>query len=138
MWTKKKEYKPFKYPVYCKDTDETVIDYGEYLRSKHWLRMKRMIHAKYNNECQMCHKKLKGRERNVHHLTYERIGNELPEDVTLLCRECHQKVHGIEKPKKKKRKARKPSKLTRLIQSLTPQQKKEAYQMLKERFANGD
>jgi hypothetical protein len=26
-------------------------------------------------------------------LTYERLGNELIEDVEIVCRECHDKIH---------------------------------------------
>ena len=32
---------------------------------------------------------------HVHHLTYERRGNELPEDLELLCADCHRGEHGI-------------------------------------------
>lgn len=32
----------------------------------------------------------------VHHLTYERIGHEHPDDLIVLCPACHADVHGIE------------------------------------------
>ena len=63
--------------------------------------MKRRVHKFYDNECQMCHQKIEGRDRKVHHLSYDRIGNELPGDVTLLCSKCHDKIHGYTETKKK-------------------------------------
>lgn len=30
----------------------------------------------------------------LHHLTYERIGSERPEDLQLLCKACHEFIHG--------------------------------------------
>jgi len=33
---------------------------------------------------------------DVHHKTYENYGDERPEDLVVLCRSCHQKVHGVE------------------------------------------
>jgi hypothetical protein len=33
-------------------------------------------------------------ELHVHHLTYERLGKELIEDVQIICRKCHHKEHG--------------------------------------------
>ncbi|MGH2369964.1 MAG: hypothetical protein ACRDI2_17430 [Chloroflexota bacterium] len=29
----------------------------------------------------------------VHHLTYERLGDELPEDLAALCAPCHRGAH---------------------------------------------
>ena len=31
----------------------------------------------------------------LHHLTYERLGNESLEDLILLCRRCHQQEHEL-------------------------------------------
>jgi hypothetical protein len=33
---------------------------------------------------------------DVHHLTYERLGHENPDDLIVLCSDCHCRVHGIE------------------------------------------
>lgn len=30
---------------------------------------------------------------HVHHLTYERIGNELVSDLLVVCGECHEQIH---------------------------------------------
>ena len=34
-----------------------------------------------------------GAKVELHHLTYERLGNELLADVALLCHDCHQRAH---------------------------------------------
>jgi len=33
---------------------------------------------------------------DVHHRSYDNYGCERPEDLVVLCRSCHQKVHGVE------------------------------------------
>jgi len=32
---------------------------------------------------------------SVHHLTYNTLGKEHPEDLRVLCQKCHEKAHGI-------------------------------------------
>ena len=32
-------------------------------------------------------------EAEVHHLSYERVGRELPEDLVALCPGCHRRAH---------------------------------------------
>lgn len=64
-------------------------DYREYLRSREWKekRNERLRYDKY--KCREC-----GREAvTVHHLTYERLGNEDIDDLISLCRECHKAKH---------------------------------------------
>ena len=31
---------------------------------------------------------------HVHHLTYDRVGQEADSDLLVLCFQCHQKAHG--------------------------------------------
>ena len=47
----------------------------------------------------MCNKALELRDANVHHKTYDNVGKERPEDLILLCPDCHKKVHQISKRK---------------------------------------
>lgn len=67
----------------------------KYLRSRHWRELRADILAKRPN-CQNC-----GLSRilcqffyfsdlDLHHLTYARLWRELPEDVQVLCRACHE------------------------------------------------
>ncbi len=64
--------------------------YEEYLQTPEWQeRRKRALKAaKYR--CQVCYSK---DNLNVHHRTYERLGEELPSDLTVLCYECHGLFH---------------------------------------------
>ena len=71
--------------------------YLKYLKSKEWGIIRTDMCEMYNSTCQDCLKKVKFPQ--VHHLTYKNLYNEEPEDLTLLCRKCHEKRHGIKKIK---------------------------------------
>ena len=62
--------------------------YQEYLQSEHWKTTSRLAKEHYGNICNDC-----GNKENieVHHLNYDRIGEERLEDLQLLCRYCHEK-----------------------------------------------
>lgn len=66
--------------------------YEEYLASEHWKRFSARVRAKF---CFCC-----GRDRRqlqVHHHTYDRLGEELDTDVATVCRPCHKKIHEMVK-----------------------------------------
>ena len=69
--------------------------YAEYLQSEKWKVVRECTFIIHGKSCKKC-----GAETNlqVHHLRYpEILGNEnVSEDLIVLCKECHQKVHGIE------------------------------------------
>lgn len=67
-----------------------------YLKTPEWARLRRLVMARADGVCERCERK--AGEWNVHHLTYDRLGCELLTDLVLLCRRCHQDVHGIEHP----------------------------------------
>lgn len=66
--------------------------YLAYLHSAHWkqTRTKALQNAGY--KCQACSSK--DDILDVHHNTYERLGNEDELDLIVLCRSCHGKIHG--------------------------------------------
>lgn len=71
--------------------DEWWDRYNRYLKSKKWADFRNKIKQERGNKCEKCNRKnvvLQG-----HHLTYERVFNELPEDIQILCKKCHEKVH---------------------------------------------
>ena len=72
------------------------LPYQEYLKTKHWRKVKYMFFTTVKPEaCNDCGKKFVNRkEFNVHHKTYDSIGHELMEDLELLCRGCHELKHG--------------------------------------------
>lgn len=70
-------------------------EYDRYLENQHWQDFRKLVLQKQRNEdghnhCQSC----SGRTRlQVHHRTYERLGREVPSDVVVLCKPCHDKLH---------------------------------------------
>lgn len=81
-------------------TGRRYADYREYIESASWseIRLRRIKLDRFT--CQMC-----GTAKNlvVHHITYDRLGHEDINDLITLCHDCHEKVHGLDIAKKKKR-----------------------------------
>jgi len=63
-------------------------DYNNYLRSKEWKEKRKVALDRAHHRCQLCNSP---KFLEVHHRTYERFGDELPEDLTVLCQDCHRK-----------------------------------------------
>lgn len=79
--------------IECKDTGECVEKYDDYLLTKHWRSKRKEIIAERSGVCQKCKIKIPEGKMHVHHLTYERIGDELATDLMLLCEDCHNAIH---------------------------------------------
>lgn len=64
--------------------------YQAYIASDAWRQKSEAARRRADHRCSVC-----GAEGNLetHHLTYERLGNERPEDLTVLCRACHSLEH---------------------------------------------
>lgn len=78
--------------IRCEDTREEIVGYKNYLKSKHWMMKKKEYSKEYERVCSCCG----GKENlHLHHLTYDRIGNEPLTDLVYLCKECHTKLHKI-------------------------------------------
>ena len=69
---------------------EKPVDYAEYIRSDKWKEKADAAKKHADYKCQLCNSDGK---LHAHHRTYERLGDELPEDITVLCAECHAKFH---------------------------------------------
>lgn len=65
--------------------------YHSYLTSLAWVGLRRIVLQEARGRCSACRRKR--RRLDVHHKTYERIGNERVEDLVALCRPCHEKAH---------------------------------------------
>jgi hypothetical protein len=72
-------------------TGRYAHSYGAYLNSPQWGQRRREALRRAGYRCIECGA-TEGLE--VHHLTYERLGYERPEDLTVLCNPCHAKEHG--------------------------------------------
>jgi hypothetical protein len=71
--------------------------YREYLHGDHWrsFRSQLLTTTGYCQRCGLSRRAcriLYGHDLDVHHLTYHRIGGELPQDVQVLCRFCHEQL----------------------------------------------
>lgn len=66
-------------------------EYIDYLQSPEWdKKRKQRLHLD-GYTCQGCG--AKNKPLDVHHLTYDRFGNEWLDDLESLCRQCHDKRH---------------------------------------------
>lgn len=61
-----------------------------YLKSDHWRRMRRLALEDADHRCAVCNAT---EHLDVHHRTYERLGNERLTDLLVLCRSCHDIFH---------------------------------------------
>lgn len=68
-----------------------MLDYEEYLESDHWKKFRAKIRRRAGGYCERCKV---GKRADIHHLSYERLGHELPSDVVAVCSECHEWLHG--------------------------------------------
>lgn len=67
-----------------------AVPYRTYLTLEHWQRQRKKALDRSGHKCSLC----SGTNRlDVHHRTYERLGEEAPEDLTVLCRRCHENFH---------------------------------------------
>jgi len=65
-------------------------DYEAYLGSLWWKEQREKALERAKHRCQLCNRDY---NLQVHHRTYERLGCEEPEDLTVLCKSCHQWFH---------------------------------------------
>lgn len=66
------------------------IDYRKYLRSPEWKSKREELFKLRGKKCEMCGSTEK---IHVHHLTYERIGDETMQDLQVLCEKHHMEQH---------------------------------------------
>jgi hypothetical protein len=76
--------------------------YLEYLQSPEWAAKRDAVLNRTDGRCEDCvrwkyaNEFRRGRAEHVHHLTYERVGHERPEDLVGLCQYHHRIRHGID------------------------------------------
>lgn len=67
--------------------------YDAYIKSERWANKRAMVLKRCSQTCEGCGVRP---ATQVHHLTYEHLGDELLFELVGLCRDCHERVHGIE------------------------------------------
>lgn len=78
----------------------TLDWYAEYLESPHWQKVRQQKLVSVNHRCERCGAYARRTPRgvlgglDVHHLTYERRGQEHLDDLEVLCFHCHAVEHG--------------------------------------------
>ena len=66
--------------------------YQQYMASEKWKVKRSLILKRDGDRCQTC---LSSEDLECHHKTYERLGDELPEDLITLCHECHEAITAV-------------------------------------------
>lgn len=64
--------------------------YENYLQSEQWQSKRRLVFRRCGGVCEGCGQ---ATATEVHHLTYDHLGNELLWELAAACRECHERVH---------------------------------------------
>ena len=64
-------------------------EYAEYIRSPAWKQRRYKAIQKAGERCQRCGLSKWSVALEVHHLTYERFKGEHPDDLIVLCPDCH-------------------------------------------------
>ncbi len=65
------------------------IDYNEYIKSPEWRSRANAAKQRAGYRCRICNRHQREIPLHAHHRTYERLGHELPDDITVLCEDCH-------------------------------------------------
>lgn len=63
------------------------MDYLEYINSPEWEARANNAKRRAGDRCQVCNSP---NNLQVHHRTYIRLGQEIPDDLTVLCDTCHE------------------------------------------------
>lgn len=74
-----------KLPIEMSDEDKQT-----YLKSESWWIKKVAVKGRDDYECQTCNSE---RNLEVHHITYELLGEENLDHLVTLCQPCHQALH---------------------------------------------
>lgn len=70
---------------------QKVTNYRVYLMSSKWRITRERKVREAGEQCALCPNTT---DLQVHHRTYERVGNEHMEDLVVLCGRCHARHHG--------------------------------------------
>ena len=79
---------------------ESYETYNQYLNTYHWKTISAIARDMAEYRCQICNRDDLEETLHVHHRFYGRKGNELFEDLTVLCAECHRYYHKIVRAKR--------------------------------------
>lgn len=69
-----------------------AMPYRDYLLTREWRETRRKRLSASERRCAECGVR---HRLHVHHLTYDRLGEEALDDLQVLCAVCHRVAHGI-------------------------------------------
>ena len=64
--------------------------YDNFLASDWWKMKREAIFEAKGKKCEICGSKFRV---EIHHKTYQHLGNERLDDVLVVCHSCHSKIH---------------------------------------------
>jgi 5-methylcytosine-specific restriction endonuclease McrA len=64
--------------------------YQLYLKSPQWFLIRNWLFYFRGEKCQECGST---KDLQVHHLNYYHIFNEMPDDLKIVCKQCHELIH---------------------------------------------
>ena len=76
--------------IRCAMYKPEAFDYNTYCGTRHWQETRRKALQRAGYKCEICGT---GKNLNVHHITYEHVWDERPEDLLVCCRSCHTNIH---------------------------------------------
>lgn len=86
-----------RFGILCDNCRHTPVDYksmpyNDYLKTEHWqqVRKEALVRAGYRCQLNSDHKN----RLEVHHNNYNHLGAERPQDVFVMCEDCHGRHHG--------------------------------------------
>lgn len=78
--------------AFCMDTNTLKISYDKYINSDEWTNLKDNYFLTHEKICSACGSLS---SIDLHHMTYDRLGNEKDIDLIPLCDICHDQYHDI-------------------------------------------
>jgi len=66
------------------------VNYNDYIKTEEWRQRAEAAKVRAGHRCQICNRATSRVTLTVYHRTFERLGHEQPEDLTVLCRGCYE------------------------------------------------
>lgn len=71
------------------------MPYSQYLNTEHWQVLREAIYCRDGYQCADCGAGNNIKYLEAHHCTYTNRGNESLNELTTLCRDCHEERHTL-------------------------------------------
>lgn len=91
---RRQEYFARKLDVMIEAANDDISAEDPYYDSDDWREIRRLVITRAGGVCEGCGKQ---QATQAHHLHYRTFGHEFLWDLRAVCRDCHERVHGIQK-----------------------------------------